>query len=56
VNKMHPRAERVFIHEHYLISKPSAAVRETTRVAYFGKEVPNKTTITTLLVKAAVLL
>jgi hypothetical protein len=44
-NTMYSRAERVFILEHCLASKSSAAVREAFRNEYPDKEVPSKTTI-----------
>jgi hypothetical protein len=37
------RAERVFIVEHYLLSKSCAVVREALSNACPDKEVPNKT-------------
>jgi hypothetical protein len=43
-NMVYSRAERVFILEHYFVSKSFAAVREAFSSAYPVKEVPHKTT------------
>jgi hypothetical protein len=43
--QLYPRAERVFVLEHYFASKSFAAVREAFSNAYPDKKVPNKTTI-----------
>jgi hypothetical protein len=48
---VYSRAERVFILEHYLVSKSFAAVREAFSSAYPGKKVPNKTPIHQLVTK-----
>jgi hypothetical protein len=42
---VYSRAERVFILEHYFVSKSFAAVIEVFSDAYSDKEVPNKTTV-----------
>jgi hypothetical protein len=50
-NMVYSLAERVFILEHYFVSKSSAAVREAFSNMYPDKEVPNKTTIHRLVIE-----